>query len=221
MDGQRGSKAHAELQPNDKENPTCKGSATRRGKGYVSSDAKHGASDDRERAASEGLTKKPGGGGSDSGGGRRGSKASARLRVGDKVAARCKGSKTHYLSKSSMDNRGGAHDAKFDAGDYDRATPEGSAMKQGGDGNDSDDGRRGGMASAKLRVGDEADSECKGSKKSYLGEIYSDYYDGTYGTKLDDGDRDRAVPEGLTVPPHSNDSDDEGGNCSARSSRLR
>ena len=45
---------------------------------------------------------------------------STKLREGDKVEARCKGSKKHYAGKIYLDNRDGTYDVKFDDGDRDK-----------------------------------------------------------------------------------------------------
>ena len=126
-------------------------------------------------------------------GGRSDEEAPVKLRMGDKVEARCKGSKKHYAGKIFMDNRDGTYDVKFDDGDRDRAVPEASIKTAAGAGSDSDDRRK---PAAKLRTGDKVEARCKGSKKHYAGKIYADNRDGTYDVKFDDGDRDRAVPEG-------------------------
>merc|ERR1712100_712268 len=54
------------------------------------------------------------------------------LSEGDKVEARCKGSKKHYPGKIFMDNRDGTFDVKFDDGDRDREVPKSSIKKLGG-----------------------------------------------------------------------------------------
>ena len=43
-----------------------------------------------------------------------------KLREGDKVEARCKGSKKHFAGKIYLDNRDGTYDVKFDDGDRDK-----------------------------------------------------------------------------------------------------
>ena len=43
-----------------------------------------------------------------------------KLRQGNKVEARCKGSKKHYAGKIHLDNRDGTYDVKFDDGDRDK-----------------------------------------------------------------------------------------------------
>merc|ERR1719353_2077283 len=80
---------------------------------------------------------------------------------GDKVEARCKGSKKHYPGKIFMDNRDGTYDVKFDDGDRDREVPKSSIKKLGGD-NVRDAG-----SEAKLSEGDKVEARCKGSKKHY------------------------------------------------------
>merc|ERR1712054_208750 len=56
----------------------------------------------------------------------------AALSEGDKVEARCKGSKKHYPGKIFMDNRDGTYDVRFDDGDRDREVPKSSIKKLGG-----------------------------------------------------------------------------------------
>merc|ERR1719261_627831 len=70
-----------------------------------------------------------------SGGGERtvdDARSSLKLSEGDKVEARCKGSKKHYPGKIFMDNRDGTYDVKFDDGDRDREVPKTSIKKLGG-----------------------------------------------------------------------------------------
>ena len=55
--------------------------------------------------------------------------SSDKLREGDKVEARCKGSKKHYPGKIFMDNRDGTYDVKFDDGDRDREVPKSSISR--------------------------------------------------------------------------------------------
>lgn len=55
-----------------------------------------------------------------------------KLREGDKVEARCKGSTRRYPGKIFMDNRDGTYDVKFDDGDRDRNVPKRSIKKVGG-----------------------------------------------------------------------------------------
>merc|ERR1711871_1342976 len=57
---------------------------------------------------------------------------SNRLSEGDKVEARCKGSKRMYPGKIFMDNRDGTYDVKFDDGDRDRMVPLASIKKLDG-----------------------------------------------------------------------------------------
>merc|ERR1712100_590867 len=49
-------------------------------------------------------------------------------------------------------------------------------------------------------MGAMVEARCKGSKKYYRGIVFKDNRDGTYDVKFDDGDRDRAVPEGFIKP---------------------
>merc|ERR1719487_2469926 len=60
------------------------------------------------------------------------SAAAAKLRMGDKVMACCKGSKKQYPGTIFKDNRDGTYDVKFDDGDRDRAVPERGISKEGG-----------------------------------------------------------------------------------------
>ena len=83
---------------------------------------------DRDKFVPEGSIKKAGGGGDESG-----SDVDVKLRVGDKVEAKCKGSKKHYPGRIFMDNRDGTFDVKFADGDRDRAVPRsGIKSKSGG-----------------------------------------------------------------------------------------
>merc|ERR1711871_333307 len=119
---------------------------------------------DRDRKVPEGSIKKAGGGS------RRGrssafdSDVDDKLREGDKVESRCKGSKKYYPGKIFMDNRDGTYDVKFDDGDRDRKVPEGSIKKAGGGGSNSR-GRSSALdsdADTKLREGDKVEARCKG-----------------------------------------------------------
>merc|ERR1711871_579593 len=151
---------------------------------------------DRDRKVPEGLIKKAGGSNSRDRSSAFDSDVDDKLREGDKVESRCKGSRKYYPGKIFMDNRDGTYDVKFDDGDRDRKVPEGSIKKQGGGASrrdrsstyDSD-------ADTKLREGDKVEARCKGSTRYYPGKIFMDNRDGTYDVKFDDGDRDRKVPK--------------------------
>jgi hypothetical protein len=175
---------------------TCKGSKKQYpGKIYL--DNRDGTYDvkfddgDRDRAVHERGIKQQSSDATTRGGISDDDAAPVKLREGDKVEARCKGSKKHYAGKVYLDNRDGTYDVKFDDGDRDRAVKKADIISKSGSGG----GRSDSDSDAKLSTGDKVEARCKGSKKHYAGKVYLDNRDGTYDVKFDDGDRDRAVPK--------------------------
>ena len=75
---------------------------------------------DRDRMVPKRSIKKVGGGSKTRGRDDDDDDDDGKLREGDKVEARCKGSTRHYPGKIFMDNRDGTFDVKFDDGDRDR-----------------------------------------------------------------------------------------------------
>merc|ERR1711871_1333719 len=138
-------------------------------------------------------------GGSSKGRSRDGVDTGTNYNVGDKVEARCKGSKKHYPGKVAKVNRDGTYYIMFDDGDRDLEVPERAikstareSLRQQDRSSDDDSPDDGG---AKYRVGDKVEARCKGSKKHYPGKVAKVNRDGTYYVKFDDGDRDLEVPE--------------------------
>ena len=110
-----------------------------------------------------------------------------KIRVGEKVEAKCKGSRRYFPGKVKADNGDDTYDILFDDGDRDRRCPssdvKSSSRKPNADESSSEDDS--------LRVGRKVEAKCKGSRQYYSGKIAADNGDGTYDIKFDDGDRDR------------------------------
>ena len=132
-DDETGHDGEVKLRAGDKAEAKCKGSK-RQYPGKIVMDNRDGTYDvkfdngDRVRFAPEGSIKKAGGGGGDESG----ADVEVKLRVGDKVEAKCKGSKKHYPGKIFMDNRDGTYDVKFDDGNRDRAVPRAAIKSKSG-----------------------------------------------------------------------------------------
>merc|ERR1719473_959001 len=124
----------------------------------------------------------------------------AKLSEGDKVEARCKGSKKHYPGKIFMDNRDGTFDVKFDDGDRDREVPKSSVKKLGGrsvpeERPISGSGTRSSVAQAqtKLSVGTPVEARYQGRTKYYPGKILRARISGKYDIAYDDGESEMQV----------------------------
>merc|ERR1711871_1848165 len=121
-----------------------------------------------------------------------------RLSEGDKVEARCKGSKKHYPGKIFMDNRDGTYDVKFDDGDRDREVPKSSIKKLGGSAAAderpiSGSGSSGAQGRSKLAAGTRVEARYQGRTKYYPGKILRARISGKYDIAYDDGEREMQV----------------------------
>merc|ERR1712100_991332 len=182
----------------------CKGSK-KYYRGIVFKDNRDGTYDvkfddgDRDRAVPEGFIKPVGSGGKPAS--RTASRTSEdRLSEGDKVEARCKGSKKHYPGKIFMDNRDGTFDVKFVDGDRDREVPKSSIKKLGGrsvpeERPISGSGTRSSVAQAqtKLSVGTPVEARYQGRTKYYPGKILRARISGKYDIAYDDGESEMQV----------------------------
>jgi len=122
----------------------------------------------------------------------------AKLSEGDKVEARCKGSKKHYPGKIFMDNRDGTYDVKFDDGDRDREVPKSSIKKLGGCPapeerpiSGSGASRSGGRT--KLIAGTRIEARYRGRERFYKGTILRARVNGKFDLVYDEGMREMSV----------------------------
>merc|ERR550514_690370 len=179
----------------------CKGSK-KHFRGIVFKDNRDGTYDvkfddgDRDRAVPEGFIKPVGGDKPATRGASRPSEA--KLSEGDKVEARCKGSKKHYPGKIFMDNRDGTYDVKFDDGDRDREVPKSSIKKLGGRSVPEERPISGSRSSAsqsgaKLSAGTRVEARYQGRTKYYPGKILRARISGKYDIAYDDGEREMQV----------------------------
>merc|ERR1711871_1472581 len=128
------------------------------------------------------------------------SEANSGLSEGDKVEARCKGSKKHYPGKIFMDNRDGTYDVKFDDGDRDREVPKSSIKKLGGSAaaderpiSGSGSRSSGSQDRTKLSAGTRVEARYQGRTKFYPGKIMRARISGKYDISYDDGEREMQV----------------------------
>ena len=85
--------------------------------------------------------------------------------IGDKVSAKCKGSRKSYPGKIRKRNSNGTFDIEFDDGDRDREVPlKNIEMKKS---------MKDESQSVSYQRGDKVSARCKGSKSFYPGKIKS------------------------------------------------